>query len=204
MSFFIRNLGLQSYETIYKQMHDFTEARTLDSQDEIWFVEHPAIYTFGKTALAEHLLKKNEIPIFNSDRGGQITFHAQGQQIMYVLIDLKRNQWQVRDIVTALEQAVILTLKEYQIKSYAKKEAPGVYVDHKKIASLGLSIKKRCTLHGLALNIDMDLTPFLDINPCGYAGLLMTQLSDFTHSYKRETINQQLLSFFIDSLPKLN
>lgn len=201
MSFLIRNLGQQPYEITYQAMHAFTHARTEETPDEIWLVEHPAIYTFGKTALQSHLLKETSIPVFQSDRGGQITYHALGQQIMYVLIDLKRNQWQIREIVTALEQAVILTLQDYGILSYAKKDAPGVYVDDKKIASLGLNIKKRCTLHGLAFNVDLDLAPFLDINPCGFAGLLMTRLSDLTTSFERQILNQQLVTHFIAALP---
>lgn len=199
MSFIIRDFGLQPYAKTHQAMHEFTQQRDAQTPDEIWFVEHFPIYTLGKTALKSHLLKETAIPIFQSDRGGQITFHAPGQQIMYVLIDLKRAQRQVRDVVSALENAVIETLRAYAIGAHAKKEAPGVYVGDKKIASLGLNIQKRCTLHGLALNIDMDLAPFSDINPCGYEGLLMTQLSDLTQNIDRTHIQKQLQTAFLFS-----
>lgn len=179
----IRNFGVTNYLEIWQQMQHFTSNRTPATDDEIWLVEHFAVFTQGKAGDAKHILNKTNIPIVQSDRGGQITFHAPGQQIMYVLLDLKRLKSQgkvstVRGVVSALEESVIQTLKHLQITSYAKKDAPGVYVDERKICSLGLKVTNNCTLHGLALNIDMDLSPFLNINPCGYSNLEMTQIKD--------------------------
>lgn len=181
----IRQLGIADYLETWQQMQMFTNERHADTPDEIWLVQHPAVFTQGSAGKAEHLLSSSSIPVIQSDRGGQITYHGLGQQIMYVLIDIKRSKngkkmQSVRDLVTALEQTVVTTLQEYGVESYPKADAPGVYVNEKKICSLGLRIRKGCSFHGLALNINMDLTPFQQINPCGYAGLEMCQLKDFT------------------------
>lgn len=196
----IKNLGLQTYQATYDAMHQFTQSRHQSTLDEIWLVEHPAVFTQGKVGKAEHLLQQTTIPIIQTDRGGQITYHAPGQQIMYILIDLKRRKLGIREIVTYLEYSVMSTLSTYHIVSYTKKDAPGVYVDDKKICSLGLHISRGCTLHGLALNVDMDLTPFNTINPCGYAGLQMTQVKAYHSSVNQDDIAQLLTQSFISQL----
>ncbi len=173
----LRKLGLQPYEPVSHAMHAFTDSRTPETQDEIWLVEHPKVFTQGQAGKAEHVLFPGDIPVIQSDRGGQVTYHGPGQQVMYVMIDIKRRKIGVRQLVTAIEQTVVDTLAFFNIDAYPKADAPGVYVDGKKICSLGLRIRRGCSLHGLALNIDMDLEPFLRINPCGYAGLQMTQAS---------------------------
>lgn len=156
-------------------MSEFTTERTSETIDELWVLEHPAVFTQGCAGKAEHLLTETNIPIVKSDRGGQITYHAPGQIIVYLLIDLRRQKVNVRSLVSIIEQAIINLLAHYNVTAAAKPDAPGVYVKGKKIASLGLKIRKGCSFHGLALNVDMDLSPFLHINPCGYAGLEMTQ-----------------------------
>ncbi|MFQ1011674.1 lipoyl(octanoyl) transferase LipB [Gilliamella apicola] len=196
----IRELHTQPYMQTYQAMHDFTLNRNEQTPDEIWLVEHYPVFTQGRVGKPEHLLHQTDIPIVATDRGGQITYHAPGQQIMYILFDLKRRKIGIRDIVSCLEKCVIQTLAHYDIMSYAKAEAPGVYIDHKKICSLGLHIKRGCTLHGLALNIDMDLAPFNDINPCGYAGLQMTQLKEFVPQINRSELKQLLTNNFINLL----
>lgn len=196
----VKNLGLQPYSIIYNAMHQFTQQRDTDTQDEIWLVEHPAIFTQGKVGKAEHLLHQTNIPVIQTDRGGQITYHAPGQQIMYILIDLKRLKMGIRDTVSALENSVINTLNDYHISAVAKPDAPGVYVNEQKICSLGLHIQHGCTLHGLALNVDMDLSPFNNINPCGYAGLKMTQVKAFLSDIDPEEIRSKLVNYFIDQL----
>lgn len=196
----IRELHTQPYLQTYQAMHDFTLNRNEQTPDEIWLVEHCPVFTQGRVGKPEHLLHQTDIPIVATDRGGQITYHAPGQQIMYILFDLKRRKIGIRDIVSCLEKCVIQTLAHYDIMSYAKAEAPGVYIDHKKICSLGLHIKRGCTLHGLALNIDMDLAPFKNINPCGYAGLQMTQLKEFVPQINRSELKQLLTNNFINLL----
>jgi lipoyl(octanoyl) transferase len=174
----IRYLGLQYYQSTWQAMSDFTTNRDANSIDEIWLVEHPAVFTQGNSGKAEHLLQPTDIPVVQSDRGGQITYHAPGQLIVYLLINIRRKSFNVRSLVTIIEQSIINLLADYNVIANAKSDAPGVYVDGKKIASLGLKIRKGCSFHGLALNVDMDLLPFLQINPCGYAGLEMTQCKD--------------------------
>lgn len=169
----IRELGLQAYLPIWQAMQDFTNNRDADTADEIWLVEHQPVFTQGQAGKEEHLLMPGDIPVVKVDRGGQVTYHGPGQQMMYVLLNLKRNKLGVRTLVTALEECVVNMLKEYAINAYPKADAPGVYVDGKKICSIGLRIRKGCSFHGLALNVNMDLSPFQRINPCGYAGLEM-------------------------------
>ncbi len=176
----VRQLGLQDYQEIWHKMQDFTDNRNAETIDEVWLVEHYPVFTQGQAGKPEHLLQSGAIPLVQSDRGGQITYHGPGQQVMYVLIDIRRHQnLNVRQLVTALEQSVVRTLADYAIEGYSKVDAPGVYIDGKKICSLGLRIRKGCSFHGLAFNINMDLQPFHYINPCGYAGLEMCQLADF-------------------------
>ncbi len=174
----IKDLGVQSYETTWHAMQTFTQNRLDDTPDEIWLVEHSPIFTFGQAGKPEHLLHSTDIPTIRTDRGGQITYHGPGQQIVYVLINLRRHHLNVRTLVNHLENTVINTLSDLNIESYARPDAPGVYINKQKICSLGLKIRKGCSFHGLALNVDMDLTPFKTINPCGYAGLTMTNVVD--------------------------
>lgn len=172
-SLIIRQLGLQPYLPIWQAMQDFTNNRDQHTADEIWLVEHEAVFTQGQAGKAEHLLMPGDIPVVQVDRGGQVTYHGPGQQMMYVLLNLKRNKLGVRNLVTALEQSIVHTLADYNISAYPKADAPGVYVDDKKVCSIGLRIRKGCSFHGLALNVNMNLAPFKRINPCGYAGLEM-------------------------------
>lgn len=195
----VRNLGIQDYQHVWHNMQAFTDNRTADTPDEIWLVQHPSIFTQGQAGKPEHLLQCTEIPVVQSDRGGQITYHGLGQQIMYVLIDIKRHEnLNVRQLVTALEQSVVKTLADYGIEGYPKPDAPGVYIDGKKICSLGLRIRHGRSFHGLAFNINMDLTPFHQINPCGYAGLEMCQLADFIGSERADChqVSLQLVKHF--------
>lgn len=160
-------------------MHHYTDQRDSESRDEVWLVEHYPVFTQGQAGKAEHLLMPGDIPVVQSDRGGQVTYHGPGQQIMYVLIDVKRRKTGVSQLVTALEETVIAVLDRFGVAARARPDAPGVYVGDEKICSLGLRIRKGCSFHGLALNVAMDLSPFLRINPCGYAGMHMTQLQHF-------------------------
>ena len=174
----IRNLGLQDYETSWQAMQHFTQERNAETPDEIWIVEHRPVYTLGLSGKREHLLNTGNIPVINSDRGGQVTYHGPGQVVIYTLLDIKRLNLGVRQLVTLLEQAMINTLADHGISAVSKADAPGVYVNDKKIGSIGLRIKKNCSYHGLSLNNDMDLSPFDHINTCGYSDLKVTQLSD--------------------------
>lgn len=159
-------------------MHTFTDERDENSCDEVWLVEHNPVFTQGQAGKEEHVLAAGDIPVVKSDRGGQVTYHGPGQLVAYVLINLRRKKIGVRELVTHIENTVINTLSQFTIESAARPDAPGVYVDNKKICSLGLRIRKGCSFHGLALNVNMDLSPFLRINPCGYAGMEMIQLHD--------------------------
>lgn len=159
-------------------MSDFTNQRTPETIDQLWLVEHPPVFTQGQAGKVEHLLFPGEIPVIQTDRGGQVTYHGPGQLVAYPLLDLRRLKIGVRDLVTAIEQTIVATLTHYGIESAAKPDAPGVYVCGDKIASLGLRVRRGFSFHGLALNVDMDLSPFQRINPCGYQGLRMTQVCD--------------------------
>ncbi len=171
----VRQLNRQDYEPVWQAMQHYTDTRDDDAADEIWLVEHNPVFTQGQAGKEEHLLMTGDIPVVKVDRGGQVTYHGPGQQVLYVLFNLRRLKIGVRELVTWLEETVIDTLKDFGIDAYAKADAPGVYVDEKKIASLGLRVRRGCSFHGLALNIDMDMEPFLRINPCGYAGMEMLQ-----------------------------
>lgn len=177
-------------------MHAYTDQRDEHSRDEIWLVEHPPVFTQGQAGKAEHLLMPGDIPVVQSDRGGQVTYHGPGQQVMYVLIDVKRRKLGVRQLVTILEETVIATLADFGVSARARADAPGVYVGDEKICSLGLRIRKGCSFHGLALNVAMDLTPFLRINPCGYAGMSMTQLKHFQPEVTTAQVQAPLVSAF--------
>ena len=174
----VRQLGLQDYRPVWQSMTDFTNQRTPETPDELWLVEHPPVFTQGQAGKPEHLLLPGEIPVIQTDRGGQVTYHGPGQLVAYPLLDLRRLKLGVRDLVTAIEQTIVATLAVYGIEAYPKPDAPGVYVAGDKIASLGLRVRRGCSFHGLALNVDMDLEPFQRINPCGYEGLAMTQMRD--------------------------
>ncbi|HGF3678915.1 lipoyl(octanoyl) transferase LipB [Vibrio parahaemolyticus] len=196
----VKRLGRQDYEPVWKAMHEFTDQRTEETPDEVWLVEHNPVFTQGQAGKAEHLINTGDIPVVQSDRGGQVTYHGPGQLVAYFLINLRRKKLGVRDLVTTIENLVINTLKAYNIDSAARPDAPGVYVDGKKICSLGLRIRKGCSFHGLALNVNMDLTPFLRINPCGYAGMEMVQVSQFNGPSDVETVKKQLIEELVTLL----
>lgn len=176
----VRDLGLKPYAEVYDDMLAFTTARDENTADELWFLQHERVFTQGQAGKAEHVLMPGDIPVVQSDRGGQVTYHGPGQLVVYLMVDLKRLGWGPRALVSAIEQAIVSTLAQWQIDAAPRADAPGVYVGERKIASLGLRIKNGRSFHGLALNIDMDLGPFQRINPCGYAGMQMTQVCDET------------------------
>ncbi|AKJ41856.1 lipoyl(octanoyl) transferase [Pragia fontium DSM 5563 = ATCC 49100] len=196
----LRQLGLQPYLPVSHAMHNFTDRRDSSTADELWLVQHPRVFTQGQAGKAEHVLAAGDIPVIQSDRGGQVTYHGPGQQVMYVMIDLKRKKLGVRELVTAIEQTVINTLSRFNINAIARPDAPGVYVDGSKICSLGLRIRKGCSFHGLALNIDMDLEPFNRINPCGYAGMPMTQVKQLATATNFDQVHPVLVQEFIQLL----
>ena len=175
----IRDLGSQDYTQVWHAMQRFTDERNEQTPDELWLLEHPAVFTQGQAGKAEHLSLPGDIPVVKVDRGGQVTYHGPGQLVVYVLLDIKRRKLGVRELVTMLEQVLIELLAQHGATANARPDAPGVYIDGKKIASLGLRVRKGCTFHGLALNVDMDLSPFNRINPCGYAGMQMIQSRDY-------------------------
>lgn len=189
----VRHLGKQDYEPIWRAMHAFTDQRNEETLDEVWFVEHNPVFTQGQAGKTEHLLNTGDIPVVQSDRGGQVTYHGPGQMVVYFLINIRRKKFGVRDLVTHIENLVINTLKAYNIDSAARPDAPGVYVDNKKICSLGLRIRRGCSFHGLALNVNMDMSPFLRINPCGYAGMEMAQVSQLGGPDDVNVVAEQLL-----------
>ncbi len=176
---FFRYLGLENWLTTFNKMQYFTISRHFYTFDEIWFVEHYPIFTQGQLAKKNHTILHNNIPIVYTNRGGQITYHGPGQQILYFLIDLKRRKMSIRQLIDTMQKIVIETLNDISITSYIRKKMPGVYIKKKKVCSLGLRIQKGCTLHGLALNVNMDLTPFNYIHPCGDANIKMTQIKNF-------------------------
>ncbi|ELB2282836.1 lipoyl(octanoyl) transferase LipB [Vibrio alginolyticus] len=196
----VKRLGRQDYEPVWKAMHEFTDQRTEETRDEVWLVEHNPVFTQGQAGKAEHLINTGDIPVVQSDRGGQVTYHGPGQLVAYFLINLRRKKLGVRDLVTTIENLVINTLKAYNIDSAARPDAPGVYVAGKKICSLGLRIRKGCSFHGLALNVNMDLTPFLRINPCGYEGMEMVQVSQFSGPDNVEAVEKQLIEELVTLL----
>lgn len=174
----IRLLGQQDYQHTWQAMRRFTDQRDQDSVDELWLLEHPSVFTQGQAGKSEHILHKSNIPIVPTDRGGQVTYHGPGQLMAYTLFNLQRLALSTRAFVIKLEQSVIAMLKHYEVSAYGRREAPGIYIDQQKIASIGLRVRRGRSYHGIAINIDMDLTPFSHINPCGYADLHMTQLAD--------------------------
>ncbi|HKJ18347.1 MAG TPA: lipoyl(octanoyl) transferase LipB [Xanthomonadales bacterium] len=175
----VRHLGLAEYEPVWREMQAFTDSRDSATQDELWLLQHPPVFTQGQAGKAEHLLTPGDIPVVQVDRGGQVTYHGPGQIVAYTLIDIKRRKIGVRALVNSIEEAVIGVLKQFGVNGKRREGAPGIYVDDAKIAALGLRVRRGCSFHGLAFNIDMDLEPFARINPCGYQGLEVTQLSEF-------------------------
>lgn len=175
----VRALGEQPYLETWEAMKSFTATRDASTPDEIWLLEHPRVYTQGQAGKAEHILAPGDIPVIQVDRGGQVTYHGPGQLVVYLMIDLTRHKLGVRTLVDVIERSIVRTLAEFGITASPRPDAPGVYVDEAKIASLGLRVKRGCSFHGVALNVAMDMEPFRRINPCGYAGLAMCQVRDF-------------------------
>jgi len=196
----IRDLGQVDYTSTWQRMQQFTDQRDDSTIDEIWLLEHPPVFTQGQAGKAEHLLFPGDIPVVQVDRGGQVTYHGPGQLVAYVLLNIKRRNLGVRQLVNLIEQSIIDTLAANQVNAYAKSDAPGVYVDEKKVASLGLRVRKGCTFHGLALNVDMDLSPFSRINPCGYAGMQMVQSKDLGGPVSMLQAKQQLTAQLVKLL----
>ena len=209
----VRKLGLVDYAETWHAMQEFTDTRQEGAQDELWLLEHHPVFTQGQAGKAEHLLMPGDIPVVQVDRGGQVTYHGPGQLVAYPLLNLRRRKLGVRDLVTAIENTIVSTLSAFNIAAYAKPDAPGVYVDREqhgpglnqnrceKIASLGLRVRRGCSFHGLALNVDMDLTPFNRINPCGYQGLQMTQIADCSAAKPAfDHVAEQLLKQLVSTL----
>ena len=207
--FITRHLGVTDFETTWHAMQRFTANRSADTPDELWLTEHPPVYTLGLNRKQVRLPDNSNIPLVSTDRGGKITYHGPGQIIIYVLLDLQRNNLNIRSLVTKLEDATIALLASYGILAIAKKDAPGVYVHdlsghEAKIASLGLRIKNNCCYHGLSLNVNMDLKPFTEIDPCGYVDLKVTQTNDLGISANTDTIGKSLLEILTAHLANGN
>ncbi len=190
----IRRLGRVDYAETFAAMQDFTRQRTADTPDEIWLCEHPPVFTQGLSGKAEHVLMDVGIPVVHIDRGGQVTYHGPGQVVAYLMLDLRRNGLKVREFVTRIEQALIDLLADYGISAARREGAPGVYVGDAKIAALGLRIKNGCSYHGLSLNVDMDLSPYRAINPCGYAGMAVTQVSALSAERNTDAVGAALVA----------
>ena len=202
MNLLVKRLGRVEYEPTWQAMQAFTATRQPETPDELWIVEHPPVYTLGQAGKPEHVLQDVGIPIVKIDRGGQVTYHGPGQVVIYLLLDLARLKIKVRELVTAIEQAVIDFLATYDITAERRDGAPGVYVGDAKIAALGLKIKNGCSYHGLSLNVDMDLSPFAAINPCGYAGLKVIQTKDFNLPLTPHQAGEQLSHYLLVQLDK--
>ena len=204
MNLQVKKLGRVEYAPTWEAMQRFTAERTADTPDELWIVEHPPVYTLGQAGKPEHVLQDIGIPIVKIDRGGQVTYHGPGQVVIYLLLDLSRLKIKVRELVTAIEQAIIDYLATLNIPAERRSGAPGVYVGDAKIAALGLKIKNGCSYHGLSLNVDMDLHPFTAINPCGYAGLKVVQTKDFNIPLTANQAGEQLTQYLLRQLDKQN
>lgn len=197
MQLIIKHLGSVDYETCWQAMRAFTDQRNAETLDELWLAQHPSVFTQGQAGKAEHLLNAHDIPVIQSDRGGQITYHGPGQLMIYILCDLRRSKLSPRQLVSRLENTVIEFLKALRIEANSHCDAPGVYVNKAKIASIGLRVRKACSYHGLALNVSMDLKPFSYINPCGYSGLQMTQVSELRPELDFRTVEEQIIPYFM-------
>ena len=204
MNVVVKRLGRIAYEPTFQAMQDFTASRTAETPDEIWIVEHPPVYTLGQAGKPEHILRDLGIPLVKIDRGGQVTYHGPGQVVIYLLLDLSRLKIKVRELVTAIEQAVIDLLAEHGVAAERRDGAPGVYVGEAKIAALGLRIRNGCSYHGVSLNVDMDLSPFAAINPCGYAGLKVIQTRDFNIPLTAHEAGEQLSQHLLQQLDQKN
>ena len=200
MTIFSRILGICEYQTIYAAMKAYTDNRDSQSRDEIWHLQHLSVYTLGLAGKAEHILESGTIPVIQSDRGGQVTYHGPGQLVSYLLIDLKRQGLTIKGFVYQIEAAVIDMLKAFDISAERKHGAPGVYVDGKKIAALGVRVRKGCSYHGLAINVDMDTAPFTGINPCGYPELTITQLKDYNVQMTIPEVIENLQPYLLKNL----
>lgn len=200
MNAVLRWLGRAEYAPTWHAMQSFTDARDADTADEVWFLEHAPVFTQGLNGRPEHLLATGDIPVVGIDRGGQVTYHGPGQLVVYALIDLRRHGIGVRDLVVALENAVVALASRHGITAAGRRDAPGVYVAARKLASLGLRVRRGCSYHGLALNVDMDLEPFGRINPCGMAGLAMTQLAALGVSMNVHGVALELAPLVCDAL----
>jgi len=196
----IKNLGHQEYYPVWQQMKLYTHNRAAHSSDEIWNLEHLPVYTQGQAGKAEHILNPGSIPVLQSDRGGQVTYHGPGQVVLYCLVDIARKNIGVRDFVSILENSVIELLAEYNIQASTDRAAPGVYVNQSKICSLGLRVRHGRTYHGLSLNVNMDLEPFSHINPCGFAGMRVTHMQEFVDVANTDIIAQQLLNILTNKI----
>ena len=196
----VRRLGLAEYEPVWHGMQAFTDGRDAGTRDELWLVQHPPVFTQGQAGKAEHVLAPGDIPVIQVDRGGQVTYHGPGQIVVYVLLDLRRRGLVVRELVMALEGAVIDTAAGFGVEAYPRRDAPGVYVGDSKLASLGLRIRRDCSYHGLALNVDLDLEPFGRINPCGYRGMRVTQLRELGVSAAVGDVEDRLLEALVNRL----
>jgi lipoyl(octanoyl) transferase len=188
----VRSRGLADYTATWREMQAFTDTRTAESPDELWLLQHSPVFTLGRNGKTEHLLHHTgDIPVIHADRGGQVTYHGPGQLVAYPLLDLKRRRLGVQSLVRILEQSVINLLADYSIRAGRRDKAPGVYVDGRKLAALGLRVRRGCCYHGLSLNVDMDLSPFSMINPCGYADLEVTQLADLGIDVPLDAVTEQ-------------
>ncbi|WP_152220060.1 lipoyl(octanoyl) transferase LipB [Pseudomonas sp. SCB32] len=195
-----RELGILPYEPTWHAMQRFTAERGIETPDEVWLLEHERVFTQGQAGKAEHVLFPGDIPVVQVDRGGQVTYHGPGQLVAYLLLDVRRSGIGVRDLVSRIEQSLIGLLDSYGVQAVSKPDAPGVYVDGAKIASLGLRIRNGRSFHGLALNVDMDLEPFRRINPCGYAGMAMTQLSQLAGPIALADVRERLRGELVERL----
>ncbi len=198
----VRSLGLVEFNLTWEAMKQFTAERNSQTRDEIWLVQHPPVYTLGLAGKPEHLLNPTDIPVIKIDRGGQITYHGPGQIVAYILLDMRRWKLNVRELVYIMEQAVTDLLGEFSVAAQRRVDAPGVYVGDAKIAALGLKIKNGCCYHGLALNVDMDLRPFANINPCGFAGLRVTQACELGITVSINELQAQLAHNLIYGLQR--
>ena len=197
-----RQLGLADYSSAWESMKEFTQSRDADTPDEIWIVEHPPTFTLGRNGKEHHILQDTSIPIVKVDRGGQVTYHGPGQIVIYILVDLHRRGMGIRQLVTLIENGIVQLLAEYDVTAYSDAKAPGVYVDKKKVAALGLRVSKGRTTHGLSLNVDMDLTPFQLINPCGYEGLEVTQCLDLGIKESMPSLSEKLRTIIETEIKK--
>ena len=196
----VRRLGVVDYEPTWQAMQQLTQQRDASTADELWFLQHPRVFTQGQAGKAEHVLAPGDIPVVKVDRGGQVTYHGPGQLVGYLMLDLSRRHMGPRALVRLIEDALVDTLAHWGIDAAPREEAPGVYVGDRKIASLGLRIRRGCSFHGLALNVDMDMEPFRRINPCGYSGLEMTQVVDLAPQADFESVRERLVDSLVEKL----